>query len=61
MRFREYPLLNTPNLMAIILREASAGPATLARLRSAAAGAAGRAPTSARRSDRRRWPAGWRC
>ena len=31
MRFREYPLLNTPNLMAIILREASAGPATLAR------------------------------
>ena len=25
MRFREYPLLNTPNLMAIILREASVG------------------------------------
>jgi hypothetical protein len=29
MRFREYPLLNTPNMVAIILREAEAGPATL--------------------------------
>ena len=29
MRFREYPLLNTPNMVAVILREAEAGPATL--------------------------------
>ena len=30
MRFREYPLLNTPNLVVTILRTASEGPATLA-------------------------------
>ena len=30
MRFREYPLLNTPNMVVIILREASEPPATLA-------------------------------
>ena len=30
MRFREYPLLNTPNLVALILREAAEGPTTLA-------------------------------
>jgi hypothetical protein len=30
MRFREYPLLNTPNMVVVILREAARGPATLA-------------------------------
>ena len=30
MRFREYPLLNTPNMVVTILREASEGPTTLA-------------------------------
>jgi restriction system protein len=30
MRFREYPLLNIPNMVAIILREAAGGAATLA-------------------------------
>ena len=30
MRFREYPLLNTPNMVVVILREAAEGPATLA-------------------------------
>jgi hypothetical protein len=30
MRFREYPLLNTPNLVVTILRAAREGPATLA-------------------------------
>ena len=29
MRFREYPLLNTPNMVVIILRTAAEGPATL--------------------------------
>ncbi len=29
MRFREYPLLNAPNLVVIILRAAAEGPATL--------------------------------
>ncbi|MFO1141114.1 MAG: hypothetical protein U1E59_01790 [Amaricoccus sp.] len=29
MLFREYPLLNTPNLVVVILRAAAAGPATL--------------------------------
>jgi hypothetical protein len=29
LRFREYPLLNTPNMVAIILREAAGGVATL--------------------------------
>ena len=30
MRFREYPLLNTPNMVVVILREAAEGGATLA-------------------------------
>ena len=30
MRFREYPLLNAPNLVVIILRQGAAAPATLA-------------------------------
>lgn len=29
MRFREYPLLNTPNMVAVLLHTAAAGPATL--------------------------------
>ena len=30
MRFREYPLLNTPNMVVVILRRAAEAPATLA-------------------------------
>ena len=30
IRFREYPLLNTPNMVATVLRAAEAGPVTLA-------------------------------
>ena len=59
MRFREYPLLNTPNMVVIILREAREGPATLDDLRRPAAGAArpgGRAP--ALRAGGRGEPAG---
>lgn len=29
MRFREYPLLNTPNMVVVVLREAAGGTATL--------------------------------
>ena len=61
MRFREYPLLNTPNMVVTILREAREGPATLANVRRPAAGAARSGATSTRPSGRRTWRAGWRC
>ena len=60
MRFREYPLLNTPNMVVIILRTAARGPPP-SPTAPPACRRCSTGPTSTRPSAPRRWRAGSRC
>ena len=52
MRFREYPLLNTPNMVVIILRSRGGGPGDARRTAPPGCRRCSTAPTSIRRSAR---------